>query len=41
MIQDDSKLLSGFPWPVNRNPDNNLELPGTYLVHDFKIYVVI
>jgi hypothetical protein len=21
----DSKLLSGFPWPINGNPDNNLE----------------
>jgi hypothetical protein len=24
-IQGDSKLLSGFPWPINGNPDNNLE----------------
>jgi hypothetical protein len=24
-IQDDSKLLSGFPWSLNGNPDNNLE----------------
>jgi hypothetical protein len=24
-IQSDSKLLSGFPWPINGNPDNNLE----------------
>jgi hypothetical protein len=21
----DLKLLSGFPWPINGNPDNNLE----------------
>jgi hypothetical protein len=25
IIQSDSKLLSEFPWPVNVNPDNNLE----------------
>jgi hypothetical protein len=24
-IQNDSKLLSKFPWPINGNPDNNLE----------------
>jgi hypothetical protein len=24
-IQSDSKLLSGFPWPINGNSDNNLE----------------
>jgi hypothetical protein len=24
-VQGDSKLLSEFPWPVNRNPYNNLE----------------
>jgi hypothetical protein len=24
-IQDDSKLLSGVPWPVNGNTENNLE----------------
>jgi hypothetical protein len=24
-LQSDSKLLSGFPWPINGNPDNNLE----------------
>jgi hypothetical protein len=24
-IQDDSKSLSGFPWPINGNPDNNLD----------------
>jgi hypothetical protein len=24
-IQDDSKLLSGFPWPIYGNPDNILE----------------
>jgi hypothetical protein len=24
-IQDDSKLLSGFLWPINGNPNNNLE----------------
>jgi hypothetical protein len=24
-IQSDSKLLSGIPWPINGNPDNNLE----------------
>jgi hypothetical protein len=24
-VQDDSKLLSGFPWPLNENSDNNLE----------------
>jgi hypothetical protein len=24
-VQVDSKLLSGFPWPMNENPDNNLE----------------
>jgi hypothetical protein len=23
----DSKLLSGFPGPINGNPDNNLESP--------------
>jgi hypothetical protein len=22
-IQGDSKLSSVFPWPINRNPDNN------------------
>jgi hypothetical protein len=27
VIQDDCKLLSGFPWPINGNPDNNLESP--------------
>jgi hypothetical protein len=25
-IQGDSKLLLVFPWPVNGNPDNNVEL---------------
>jgi hypothetical protein len=29
-IQGDSKLLSGFPWPINGNPDNNLEYLCTY-----------
>jgi hypothetical protein len=24
VIQSDSKLLSGFLWPINGNPDNNL-----------------
>jgi hypothetical protein len=24
-VQSDSKLLSGFPWPINGNPDNNIE----------------
>jgi hypothetical protein len=24
-VRSDSKLLSGFPWPININPDNNLE----------------
>jgi hypothetical protein len=24
-IQNHSKLLSGFPWSINGNPDNNLE----------------
>jgi hypothetical protein len=24
-IQSDSKLLLGFPWPINGNPDNYLE----------------
>jgi hypothetical protein len=24
-IQGDSKLLSVFPWPINGNPDSNLE----------------
>jgi hypothetical protein len=24
-LQSDSKLLSGFPWPINGNHDNNLE----------------
>jgi hypothetical protein len=23
ITQNDSKLLSGFPWPIYRNPDNN------------------
>jgi hypothetical protein len=27
IVQDDSNLLSGFPWPINGNPDNNLESP--------------
>jgi hypothetical protein len=26
-IQSDSKLLSGFPWHINGNSDNNLESP--------------
>jgi hypothetical protein len=25
IIQDDSKLLSGFSWLTNGNPDDNLE----------------
>jgi hypothetical protein len=25
IIQSHSKLLSEFPWPINGNPDNNLE----------------
>jgi hypothetical protein len=24
-VQNDSKLLSVLPWPINGNPDNNLE----------------
>jgi hypothetical protein len=24
-MQSDSTLLSGFPWPINGNSDNNLE----------------
>jgi hypothetical protein len=24
-IQDDSKLLSAFSWPIKKTPDNNLE----------------
>jgi hypothetical protein len=24
-VQGDSKLLPGFPWPINGNPDSNLE----------------
>jgi hypothetical protein len=24
-LHSDFKLLSGFPWPINRNPDNNLK----------------
>jgi hypothetical protein len=24
-MQTDSKLLLGFPWPINENSDNNLE----------------
>jgi hypothetical protein len=27
IVQGDPDLLSGFPWPINRNPDNNLESP--------------
>jgi hypothetical protein len=26
-VQGDSKLLSVFPWPMNGNPENNLESP--------------
>jgi hypothetical protein len=29
-IQDDSKLASGFAWPISGNPDNNLESPCIY-----------
>jgi hypothetical protein len=36
IIQGDSKLLSGFPWPINGNPDNNLELPCTKKLRDCK-----
>jgi hypothetical protein len=25
IVPDDAKLLSGFPWPINGNQDNNLE----------------
>jgi hypothetical protein len=32
-IQNDSKLLSGFPWPINVNPDNNLESLCTSGIH--------
>jgi hypothetical protein len=31
VLQSDSKLLSEFPWPVNGNPDNNLESYRTNL----------
>jgi hypothetical protein len=27
IIQNGSKLLSGFTWPINGNSDNNLESP--------------
>jgi hypothetical protein len=30
-VQDDSKLLSGPPWHINGNPDNNLEPPCMFL----------
>jgi hypothetical protein len=29
-VQSDSKSLSGFPWPINRHSDNNLE--WTYIL---------
>jgi hypothetical protein len=29
IVQSDSKLMLGFPWPINRNPDNNVESPCT------------
>jgi hypothetical protein len=28
-IECDSKLLSGFPWPINGNPYNNVESART------------
>jgi hypothetical protein len=31
-VQSDSKLLSGFPWPINRTLDNNLESLCTFVV---------
>jgi hypothetical protein len=29
-LQGDSKLLSGFLWPINGNHDNNFELPCAF-----------
>jgi hypothetical protein len=29
-VLNNTKSLSGFPWPISRNPDNNLESPCIY-----------
>jgi hypothetical protein len=36
-IRSDSKLLSEFPWPINVNPDNNLESLSSFLSSGLKI----
>jgi hypothetical protein len=33
IMQGVSKLLSGFPWPINGSPDNNLESLCTLLIN--------
>jgi hypothetical protein len=38
-IQRDSILLSGFPWHINENSDNNLESPR--MLHTIFVVVVV
>jgi hypothetical protein len=33
IMKSDSKLLSGYPWSTNGNPDNNLE--SLCILHEF------
>jgi hypothetical protein len=32
-MQNDSKLLSGFPWPINEKTYNNLESPCIFITY--------
>jgi hypothetical protein len=36
LVKGDSILLSGFPWTINGNPDNNLESHGNIEIKKLK-----